>query len=328
MPSKGRSVTNPPIPRQQETAPDGPRCLYVIGMHRSGTSALTGLLSELGLHGPVDEYLIPASRWNERGNRESATLTRFNNHLLRSLGGSWAAPPVLTDGWDRDPGLDGARVDAQPLLTAAFSDHPFVWKDPRNCLLLPFWRSVISPPNAALFVYRDPLEVAGSIKARDSFTLTHGLALWERYVRSAAINLSGLPTFAVRFDRVLESGTAWRQELVSFLDEVGIPVDPAAVERAASTVDDSLRHQRSDSLGPTGLEESQHRVLRILDEVQGTHRPWSPPDLGEEPGWVEDVLTIRLAFEDLRRQRRRPNSLWDRARVRMQRTVPAPHPGR
>jgi hypothetical protein len=153
-------VTNPPIPRHQETAPDdapGPRCLYVIGMHRSGTSALTGLLSELGLHGPVDEDLIPTSQWNEMGNRESATLTHFNNRLLRSLGGSWAAPPVLTEGWAGDAGLEDARMEARPLVATAFSDHPFVWKDPRNCLLLPFWRTVISPPNAALFVYRDPL---------------------------------------------------------------------------------------------------------------------------------------------------------------------------
>jgi hypothetical protein len=226
---------------------------------------------------------------------------------------------MLTDGWDTDAGLDDARVEARPLVTAAFSHHPFVWKDPRNCLLLPFWRSVIGSPDAALFVYRDPLEVAGSIKARDSFPLTHGLALWERYVRSAAKNLSGIPTLVVRFDRVLESGVDWRRELVAFLDEVGIGVDPVAVERSASAVDSGLRHQRSNSLEVTGLEESQRRMLSALDQVQGSHRAWSPPDLGDEPRWVEDVLTLRRAFEDLRRQRRRPNSLWDRARLRMQR---------
>jgi hypothetical protein len=170
--------------------------------------------------------------------------------------------------------------------------------------------------------------VAGSIKARDTFPLTHGLALWERYVRSAAANLSGLPTLVVPFDRVLESGAAWRQELVSFLGEVGIPIDPAAVQRAASAVDGNLRHQRSNAVDVTGLEESQRRVLRTLDHLEGSHQAWSPPDLGDEPGWVEDVLTLRRSFEDLQRQRRRPNSLWDRARVRMQRAVPTPQTGR
>jgi hypothetical protein len=297
-------------------------------MHRSGTSALTGLLAELGLHGPVDEDLIPASKWNERGNQESATLTHFNNRLLRSLGGSWAAPPVLREQWDKDGALDDVRVEALPLVTAAFSAYPFVWKDPRNCLLLPFWRSVIRPPDAAVFIYRDPLEVAGSIKARDAFPLTHGLALWERYVRSAATNLSGLPTLVVPFNRVLESSVPWRRELVAFLGEVGIPIDPAAVERATAAVDGNLRHHSAVSRDPTGIEASPLLVLQALDQLQGTHRPWSAPDLGDEPGWVEDVLTLRRALEDLRRQRRRPNSLWDRARLRMQRSVPAPQSGR
>jgi hypothetical protein len=290
------------------------RCLYVIGMHRSGTSAVTGLLAGLGLHGPSDEDLIPASKWNERGNNESASLTQFNKQLLRKIGGSWAAPPVLADGWDTEPALDDERLRAAPLVKATFTRPPFVWKDPRNCLLLPFWRSVIDPPDAAIFVYRHPVEVAESIRARNGFTLTHGLALWERYVRSAASNLSRMPTLLVRFDRVLEEHAAWRRELMDFTHTIGIQTEPDSFDRATEGLDEQLRHQRSAPLPAEGLNRTQHQIMEQLDQLQGAHLSWCAPDLGEEPGWVEDVLTIRRSFETIRLEQRRASERWGRAR--------------
>ena len=310
-------MTNSTTPNRDGAGLDpgaGRRCLYVIGMHRSGTSAVTGLLTGLGLHGPSDEDLIPASQWNERGNNESASLTRFNERLLRTLGGSWAAPPVLAEGWDEDLSVDEERLQAGPLVTATFTSHPFVWKDPRNCLLLPFWRSVIVPPDAAIFVYRHPREVAESIRARDGFTLTHGLALWERYVRSAASNLNGIPTLLVRFDRVLEDHSAWCREMIEFLDAVGIHTEPGAFDRATEGLDRQLRHQRSAPLPDTGLNRTQYEIVEQLDQLQGAMLPWCVPDLGEEPGWVEDVLTIRRNFETIRLEQRRSGARWGRAR--------------
>ena len=91
-----------------------------------------------------------------------------------------------------------------------------VWKDPRNCITLPFWRTVIDPPLAAVFVCRDPQEVARSLVARDGVTLTYGLALWDRYVRSASTNLAGLPTFVADYARILQNPEIWMTEIAEF----------------------------------------------------------------------------------------------------------------
>ena len=107
------------------------RTVYVIGMHRSGTSAIAGLLRQMGLHGPASSDLIPASRWNERGNGESATLNRFNNRLLQRLGGSWSAPPKLDPGWERSTPVLPLRDHAASLSRKHLYPKPFVWKDPR-----------------------------------------------------------------------------------------------------------------------------------------------------------------------------------------------------
>jgi hypothetical protein len=290
-------------------------------MHRSGTSAVTGLLVELGLHGPVEQDVPAVTGWNARGNFESARLIHLNDELLIAHGGSWGAPRPFPPSWETDAAVTDRRTRAARVVDRVFPSGPFVWKDPRNCLLLPFWRSVIAPPAAAVFVYRNPLEVADSMTARNGLTTTHGLALWERYVRSAAADLAGLPTLVVGFDRVLEDTRAWCGELMDFLDVVGIGLDHAAIDGAARSLDGKLRHVRHGGLPDEGIHETQHRILDVLTERAGVHLAWSPPDLGAEPGWVEDVLTLRRHYLDERRQRESSTSPLARVRRRIQRAT-------
>src|SRR5580698_8666659 len=80
----------------------GETCVYVVGMHRSGTSATCGLLCHLGLGAPREGDRLRATNANERGFWESKSLNRFDERLLAHLGGSWLAPPTLAPGWEDD----------------------------------------------------------------------------------------------------------------------------------------------------------------------------------------------------------------------------------
>lgn len=288
------SVSRPPVPGA---------LVLVIGMHRSGTSAVTGMLSQLGLNSPRADDRIAASQWNERGNGESKSLVQFNNRVLGELQGSWSAPPKLSPAWESDGSLDQLKSEADTAFASAAGAWPFAWKDPRNCVLMPFWSSVIGPPRAAIFVYREPLEVAGSLMARNRFSLTHGLALWERYVRAAATNLVGLPTIAVEFSRVLNEASAWCHELVEFLATVDISIEPQRAAIAAGSSESSLVHQRADRDAHVELVEGSHAVLATLQDLQGPHFPWKQPHLGVEPSWVADVLALRRELEQASRDR-------------------------
>lgn len=249
---------------------------------------------------------MPASDWNEKGNKESVSLNRFNEDLLRRAGGFWPAPPVISEPRTQLPWND-RRAEARTLVTRVFGDQPFVWKDPRNCILLPFWQAVTAPPLAALFVYRDPFEVAASLKARNGLVITHGLALWERYVRSAAANLDGVPTLVLDFDRVLEEPEALRSELIEFLRTVGLDVDDNVAHSSDPSVDGRLRHHTKPRQPSSGIYQTQRHVVDVLDQSRGSHFPWSAPDLGDEPEWVEDVFTIWRRYK-VERQQHRPSS--------------------
>jgi hypothetical protein len=63
--------------------------LLVLGMHRSGSSALAGALELLGV--PLGGPLMPPARDNERGFFELAGWSR-HDELLEALGGSWSHP--------------------------------------------------------------------------------------------------------------------------------------------------------------------------------------------------------------------------------------------
>jgi hypothetical protein len=64
--------------------------VVVLGMHRSGTSMLTGLLGEMRLHvGPQDTLLSPANGINEKGFFERTQIVLQNSELLRAQNVSW-----------------------------------------------------------------------------------------------------------------------------------------------------------------------------------------------------------------------------------------------
>src|SRR5690606_10776974 len=132
---------------------------------------------------------------NPAGHWEVEALSLFNEDVLLELGGRWSGPPPA-DAAEVAALADGELGErARKLLDEAFAGRPFVWKDPRLCLLLPFWRRIIDEPLAVVSTFRNPLEVARSINRRDDLLPAYALSLWERYQRLALIDAHDLPGY-------------------------------------------------------------------------------------------------------------------------------------
>jgi len=282
--------------------PSGPWVL-VLGMHRSGTSALTGALGALGLALPAPDDLV-TGRYDNPVHYESRSLTDVGDAVLRALGGSWSAPPALAPGWERSDRVLPLATPAAAAARRAFpGDGPVAWKDPRLCLLLPWWRSLLPSPAATVLLWRDPEAVARSLRTRQGFPLSLGLALWERYNRAALDALAGHPTHVVRFEELLaDPRSAVEAVAVWLAGPAGVPVATAdgALAAAAATVSQELVHPPPGAGGGSrDLPEVVVRTGAALQERRGPHQRLPAAELPEPPPWMADVIQQRHDYEDL-----------------------------
>jgi len=179
--------------------------LVVIGMHRSGTSAMAGALCAAGAWVGEPDQLMPGDEFNRHGYFERQDTAELLDEVLGRLGGTWKCPPLAA--------LTRLRLEPfRPLLTKIMSDVsesapagrvPLV-KDPRLTLFASELPSVLGGTQGIVVCVRHPLVVARSLRARDGIPLTTGLAIWEAYNVVLSQGLSGRPVRVRLFDEDTE----------------------------------------------------------------------------------------------------------------------------
>ncbi len=164
----------------------GNKIVFVLGTHRSGTSLTAELVSGLGYAVP-GELLDTIGAVNARGFWESKEVVAFNERLLEAASLKWFhICPVghFFKAISQDV-LREISVEIKAFVNAELEKHgSLVIKDPRLCLLLPVWLAVIDRSGCdvrVIFVDRHPAAVAGSLQARDGFSLFSGHLLWLYY---------------------------------------------------------------------------------------------------------------------------------------------------
>ena len=275
--------------------------VLVVGMHRSNTSALTGMLAGLGLALPPASDLVEGNPDNPV-HYESHALIELDERLLRAVDGWWDRPPTLAEGWQDDPVVTGFDDEALATLDRVYdTPGPKVWKDPRLCLLLPYWLRLLNDPAPAVFVWRSPAEVADSLYRRDASTLSHGLALWSAYNRAALASLAGRPVHVVESEQLLDLPMATAETLAEWLDTQGIrPTRPGGwdVTTASAVIAPELA-RRGGHL-EVGMPAEFAAMAAQLRELSGTHAALPTIDLGQDPPWAADVLDHHRRLLDTR----------------------------
>jgi len=281
------------------------RGVVVLGMHRSGTSAVTGVIDALGLPACRAEDRFPPRKWNARGNFESRSLTLFDEQLLNFLGGTWWAPPMPPKGWADRLALEGWRITAEYLFGVAHPTRAWVWKDPRACVLMPFWDRVLRSDPLRIVVLRNPLESAASLNARDGMELDHALALAERSLRVSLRDSAGRAVMITSYDELLDDLDEWCRRAASFINGRGLQLpDPIRVDDARSLLDDSLRHHRehADLSSAAGASAALGRLWNWAMERRGAHEALSVRGLPRES--PATAARLKAALSDFRPVRR------------------------
>lgn len=243
----------------------------VLGMHRSGTSMLSGLLVE-GFGYKVGAPLIQPHFDNEKGFFELLPAVLQNDEFMYEQNVNWAANVGKYDYKRALEETKNGNIPTEKLQKVLNilnnPDYtPWLQKDPRMCITLRTWLPFLNSKPAVIFTYRHPLEVAMSLHKRESgFTILRGLRLWILYNKAAIRNSADLCRVFSSNVAVLSNPFAETQRIVHELTHnCGVPTPPMEITQdiVEDFVDPNLQHNKRKN-----DEESNKKVLETRGDCQ------------------------------------------------------------
>ena len=232
--------------------------LVVLGMHRSGHSALTGLLNLMGAYFGSEEMSRQASERHPPARSEPIDVRSLNEVLLNSVDCDWDCINTFSVSRMSPRDIEAFNVQATKLLAALNAHQPWVISDPRLCLLFPLWQPII-PDCVCIHLYRNPIEVAKSLQALNGTPISVGIALWEKYTRAALYASREQLNLFVSHKSLVTQPQAVVQELLAQLSDHGMDgLSAPAHQELEAHVDTALYRQREkDEDCPQFLNVSQ-----------------------------------------------------------------------
>jgi hypothetical protein len=253
------------------------KAVLVLGMHRSGTSAFTRVLSLLGLDLPPN--LIPASSENRQGFWESPELVELHDQALASCNSWWGDWRPISQEWFASAECRRFSDRLVGIVRQNFATSGmFIVKDPRICRLAPLWLQALTQLDIAPLVIipvRHPAEVAASLAFRNGFDPLMSKLLWLRHVLDAERHTRGITRSIVTFDALMSD---WRSTVNKISEDLQIewPVPStsatAAIEEFLSPSD--RHHSAPSNCALPAWVVSAYEGL--LSEAKKDGKRWGP----------------------------------------------------
>jgi len=297
---------------------DRAKAVCILGMHRSGTSAITRAVNLLGVFLGEEKDIMSPLEDNPLGFWERDDVVDLHERILSHFKRPWDTPLSLPDGWHLSEEAGPFRNELLTLVKNNFSGKKlWGWKDPRTCLTLELWKDVLRELDielACLFAVRNPLDVARSLEKRDGFSRDKAFGIWFNYNVAALKATSGLPRVFISYDRFLED---WETELKRCAAGLGVPWpgdDTPLKEEMKTFIRPGLRHSKS---GVRELEEanSPEPVIELYelltDFLNGSVKTEMPDE--KVDGLAEEFSSYARFFrEDMGGGRCKKTANWTR----------------
>lgn len=233
--------------------------ILVLGVHRSGTSALTKLINLMGAALP--KTLYAPNKDNPLGYWESEVLMKVNDRVLGRAGGRWDAMRPIGRGWFRDVGIDDLREELRRAIESEFEGGGLVViKDPRICQLVPFYEGVLFSmgyETKAVIPTRHPAEVIESLVRRKT-PPDVARQIWLRGIFAVDRDTRAMSRVWTTYEELLGDWGSVEKK-VRTLGEF-----PSRSESLASEVANSVKKEFRRSVGG----RADRYLLRVWDAVR------------------------------------------------------------
>ena len=182
------------------------KLIVVLGMHRSGTSAITRGLQVLGVN--LGDNLYPAESGNPKGFWEDNEFLAINEQLLASIGSNSDQLGLMNWKMPRQPNIEPIRLRAENLVRKKCEKNSiWAFKDPRTARLLDFWQSIFDCVGCNLhyiIATRNPISIVESLRNRNGYDSEKVFYLWLEHMISAMLATKGNKRIVVSYDRLLD----------------------------------------------------------------------------------------------------------------------------
>ncbi len=215
------------------------RQIVILGMHRTGTSMIAGVLQLAGVHMGMfrGRSGAEAARCNPKNFFEDRSFLDLNVAVLKAAGTS-AFEMVPQSVIDKVTGHGQAMLELVEQRDAVYEVWGF--KDPRTLLVLDHWKRYLGNPLLVLTV-RSQAAILQSLSRRSSPTRDKALQTLERYDTLLLQILAGHREYIVMpYERTLQDPEHWIGELC---EAVGVPMCQEAVDY----VDPEKDHYRDET---------------------------------------------------------------------------------
>jgi hypothetical protein len=198
-------------------------CVLVLGLPRSGTSCIAGILHNLGVH-MGDDLFESDPEWNAKGFFVDRIITEALELINENDPITWTLPI--------DSNNDG-RLRIRRIIQDRMS-RGIIW-GVKNHLIGFLADEFLNLPDIKLIITQRPLEKSKEswrARANDPNTEERYAKLIE--VHNAQLAIANVPKLIVEFDQLVDNSEITIQGIANF---VGLPVN----ENALKFVDSSLR---------------------------------------------------------------------------------------
>jgi hypothetical protein len=276
------------------------RLVLVLGVGRSGTSLVTGILGQVGFHIPQPE--ITADETNPRGFGEPKWVVQFHERLMRrvrvtvfdSRPKAWA----ITGEVANEPAV---KEELRTWLGAELSEaDAVVVKDPRIGWFLPLWMSCsdeLGVPPSYLFTLRHPAEILASARAWYGTWQADAsrAAAWLNVMLETERATRGKPRVYVRYEDLVADWLNQIKRIGEVLDlSLLRRLDQGRLAQVGEFVDPTLHRSR---VGWDDLEVPAS-VRQMAEEVWGRLQQL-PEQGGDNPAAHAALDTARHDFAAL-----------------------------
>ena len=295
-------VTTPAA--QSETAAR-PIALFVLGFARSGTSALTRVLSLCGATLPP--RMLGATSRDPGGFWEPRPAVHLNGAILRRHGSAGFDPTLRLQEEDAFDAVEkaGCTAKIRAYLTTLPVAPLVVIKDPKITALSGMWFEAARQAGfdpAAVIAVRHPEEAGKSVTAAAGTSPEFGGALWLKYSLLAERTTRGLPRVFVEYTNLMDN---WRHEIKRISASLAIDLAPRDEGAVDEFLAPALRHHRD--CGPVTELFGADWISTAYEALSAAARdePWDQPVLDRVfESYRASEQGFRTAFEDYHRLRK------------------------